>query len=745
MIGQNISHYKVLEKLGEGGMGVVYKAMDTRLDRLVALKFLPHRLIANETQKTRFLQEAKAAGQLNHPNICTIYGIEEHLDEQFIIMELVDGKTLRTHIAHSASQIPFNQIVDWALQIGSALAVAHDKDITHRDIKPDNIMVNSGNQIKVMDFGLAKFKGEIGLTRTSTAMGTIGYMSPEQIRAETVDHRTDIWSFGVVLYELLSGRLPFRGEHQAAMVYSITNEECQPIISFRADTPQYLQAIVARALEKEQQRRYQSFQEVLSDLRQSAPPRTVEVPPATTLKNPPSIGVLPFTNISADPENEYFCDGLSEELTTALTRLEQLFVVARTSAFSFKGKGMDVREIGRKLNVDHILEGSVKKIGNRLRITVQLVNVQNGYQVWTERFDRTVADIFAIQDEITLATVERLKVKLLGKDKIVILRRYQDNVDAYDLYLKGRYHWAQRPQGIKKAIEYFEQAVEKDPNYALAHAGLADCYVTLGSWENGTLSPAEAMPKGKSAARKALELDNTLAEAQSSLAYGTTHFDWDWPDAETRFKRAFDLNPNYAIGRHWYSHYLTARGRTEESLVESKRCLELDPLDLVINVHLAWHYQFARQYDEAIEQCWKTSELYPNSFWPAYFFALAYEQQGKFKEAAAEFEKAVKLSGNVTFAAAGLGHLYAVSGKKAEARKVIIDLQELSKIRYVPAYDIAVIHASLSQQDEAFEWLERAYQERSGWLAYLNVEPRLDGLRSDSRFTDLLRRVRLTP
>ncbi len=470
-----------------------------------------------------------------------------------------------------------------------------------------------------------------------------------------------------------------------------------------------------------------------------------EFPPLKTLDTRPSIGVLPFVNISADPENEYFCDGLAEELIDALTKVERLHVVARTSAFSFKGKEMDVREIGRKLNVDSILEGSVKKAGDRLRITVQLVNVGNGYHLWSERFDRTMTDVFAIQDEIALATVETMKVKLLGDEKEVLLNRYRSNVEAYALYLKGRYYWAQRPQGITKAIECFQQAIEKDPNYALAHAGLADCYVTLGSWENGSLPPQEAMSKGTAAAKKALTLDTTLAEAKSSLAYGTMHFDWNWPDAEASFRHALDLNPNYAVGHHWYAHYLTAKGRTEEALAESKRCLELDPLDLVINIHMAWHYQFARQYDEAIEQCRKTNELYPNSFWPSYFFALAYEQQGKIREAMREFDNAVRMSGNLTFSLAGLGHLYALSGKKAEALRVVNDLKDLSGKRYVPAYDVAVIHAGLGEKDRAFEWLEKAYAERSGWLAYLNVEPRMDPLRSDERFVDLVRRVGLSP
>jgi TolB-like protein/Flp pilus assembly protein TadD/DNA-binding XRE family transcriptional regulator len=458
-----------------------------------------------------------------------------------------------------------------------------------------------------------------------------------------------------------------------------------------------------------------------------------------------SIAVLPFLNLSADPDNEYFCDGLAEELLNALTKIRQLFVVARASAFSFKGRDVDAREIGRRLNVDTILEGSVKKADNRLRVSVQLIDADNGFQLWSERFDRRMTDLFALQDEITLAIVGQLKVELLEKERAALLVRHPNDLEAYNLYLKGRYYWAQRPQGINKAIDHFQLAIDKNPNSALARAGLADCYVTLGSWENGTLPPVEAMAKAKTAASRALELDGRLAEAHATLAYRTTHYDWDWTTAEAQYKRALELNPNYAVSHHWYSHYLTAMGRTEESLVASKRCLELDPLDLVINIHMAWHHQFARQYEEAVEQCWKTNELHPNSFWPPYFFGMAYQQQGKTAAAAVEYQKAIQMSGNVTFTTAGLGHLYASSGRSAEARAIFDELCARAQNTYVPAYDLALVCVGLGATDEAFEWLDKAYDERCGWLTYLNVEPRMDALRSDSRFNDLLRRLRLMP
>ena len=456
-----------------------------------------------------------------------------------------------------------------------------------------------------------------------------------------------------------------------------------------------------------------------------------------------TLAVLPFANISGDSDDDYFCEGLAEELINALTRIRSVLVVARGSAFSFRDREVDVREIGRRLNVDTVLRGSVQRQGIRLRVTAQLVDAANGYHFSSDRFDRKVADVFEIQDEITLAIVTQLKVELASLERHAVLARRQENLEAYNLYLKGRYYWAQRPQGLAKSIDCFQQAIAKDPASARARAGLADCYVTLGSWENGTLRPIEAMAKAKEAATQALMLDDRLAEAHTSLAYRTTHHDWDWERAEAQFKHAFELNANYAICHHWYSHFLLARGRVEESLVASKRCLELDPLDLVINIHMAWHYQFARQYDQAVEQCWKTSELHPNSFWPAWFFGLAYEQQGQIGRALEEFQTAVRMSGDVTFATAALGHLYGVAGKAAEARAVLSELTARAERSYVPAYDIALVCVGLGQLDEALTQLNSARHERSGWITYLNVDPRLDPLRADPRFQHLLRQVRL--
>jgi serine/threonine-protein kinase len=753
MVGRRIGPYEIMSLLGAGGMGEVYLAEDSRLGRKVAVKLLTGEFTRDEERVRRFDREARAASALNHPNILTIYETGEVEGGNYIVTEFIEGQTLRHRMENTRMEI--EAALDVARQVASALSAAHQAGIVHRDIKPENIILRPDGIAKVLDFGLAKPAEPHSLANDTQAptnfrtgpgivMGTTSYMSPEQVRGMKVDQRTDIFSLGVLVYEMIAGRRPFEGETGADIVVSILEKEPLPLAHHASETPAELERIVGKCLRKDRAQRYPSALDLLIDLKDFRSRRSKE---QATVKPAHSIAVLPFVNMSADPENEYFCDGLAEELINALAKVEAIQVAARTSAFSFRGRELDIREIGSKLNVSTVLEGSVRKASSRLRITAQLVNVSDGYHLWSERYDRQMEDVFAIQDEITLAIVDALKVRLLGEERAALLDRYKDNLEAYNLYLKGRYFWNKRPatEELEKGIEYFEQAIEEDPAYALAYAGLADSYAMLGSWENGTLAPREAMPKAKAAAEKALEIDEGLAEAHASLAFARLHYDWDWSATEMECKRGIELNPNYASVHHWYSHYLTVVGQSEESLAESNRSLELDPLDLVINAHLAWHYYFAGQYDQAIEQCHKTLELYPASFWPRFFFALAYEQKGMYGEAFREFQKAITVSGNVTYAAAGLGHAYAVSGKKAEAQTLLKELKGLSEQKYVQSYDIALIYAGLGDKDQAFDWLEKACRDRSGWMPYLKIEPRLNGLRSDPRFEDLLGRIGLEP
>jgi serine/threonine protein kinase/Tfp pilus assembly protein PilF len=583
-----ISHYRIIERVGEGGMGVVYKALDTKLNRTVALKFLPPRLLCNDEAKTRFEHEAKAASALNHPSIATIHEIDDVEGRCFISMEYLEGGSLRELLKDK--ELSMKEILDLALQIGEGLSAAHESGAVHRDLKPDNIMLTKRGLAKITDFGLAKLRGVTRLTREGTTLGTLQYMSPEQVQGKATDHRSDIFSFGTVLYEMVTGQLPFKGDNEAAVIHSILTWDPEPVGRSRSDLSGEIEGIIAKALAKQVDSRYQGAGDMLADLRRVRDTISAEKSKADAqpVEHRPSIAVLPFTNLSADPDQEYFCDGMAEEIINALTHIEDLRVVARTSAFAFKGKSGDIREIGKQLEVESLLEGSVRKAGARVRITAQLVSVADGYHIWSEKFDREMEDIFDIQDEISLAIVDRLKVKLLGKNKAELTKRHTENLEAYQLYLKGRYFWNRRTKGaLKKAVGYFKQAIEKDPAYAFAHFGLADAYEILYSY--GHVPLKEAYPNAKKAVLRALELDDSLAGAHTSLAEIKKTFENDPEGAEQEFKRAIELNPGYATAHHWYSILLGETGRFKEALEEGERALELEPMRTYSpTMHSSW-------------------------------------------------------------------------------------------------------------------------------------------------------------
>ncbi len=741
MIGKTISHYKILAKLGEGGMGVVYKAEDTKLKRLVAIKFLPRQIAASDEERERFKIEAQAAAALNHPNIATIYAIEEVDDDMFIVMEYIEGEELRKKVA--SEQLSVNSVIDIATQIAEGLKAAHAKGITHRDIKSSNIMVTESGQVKIMDFGLAKIGGEIQLTKAGMTLGTAAYMSPEQARGEEVDYRTDIWALGVVLYEMLTTQLPFRGEYEAALMYSILNEAPKPIAALRPDVPAQLQQIIEKAIAKNPDQRYQHTNDILADL--SALKKQLEsesIKEAARAKKPaPSIAVLPFVDLSPQKDQEYFCDGMAEELINALTKLEDLKVVARTTAFSFKGEKLDVREIGRKLNVETLVEGSVRKASNRVRITTQLVNVADGYHLWSEKYDREMEDIFAIQDDIAQQIVAVLKIKLIGEPSAPLVKRYTENLEAYHLYLKGRYYWNKRYEGLlQKGIECFGQALEKDPDYALAYAGLADSYSILGIYH--FLPPKEAFSRARAAAEKALQIDENLAETHTSLGIIRVCYDWDWPGTEREFKRAIALNPSYALAHGYYAMCLAFLGRFDEAIVEARQAQELDPLSPLINATAGYVFFVARQYDQAIQECQKALEIDPNSVVALAYIAFPYFQKAMYEEAIASLQKVIALWKGNTFWLAALGLVYAGSGRKEEAQKVLHELEERSKQQYVAPLEFVWVYTGLGEIDQAFEWLNKAYEERNV-LFRLKTEPTFDALRSDPRFKELMKKIGL--
>jgi serine/threonine protein kinase/Tfp pilus assembly protein PilF len=740
MIGKTISHYKILEKLGEGGMGVVYKAKDTKLDRIVALKFLPRHLLCDSEAKSRFEHEAKAASALDHPNIATIHEIDEVEGECFMAMAYIEGKSLKDLIQEKTFSI--EETLDICIQIVEGLNAAHRKGIVHRDIKSDNIMLSDEGLAKIMDFGLAKLKGVSRVTKAGTTLGTVSYMSPEQARGEGVDHRTDIWSLGVVLYEMFTGQLPFKGEYEQAVIYAILNENPKPMADLRIGLPGELEPIVNKALSKSLDSRYQKAEDLLVDLRKLRKELELMASKEESFarKTQPSVAVLPFTNLSPDKEQEYFCDGMAEEIINALTQVEGLRVVARTSAFSFRGREIDIREIGRKLNVETLLEGSVRKAGNRLRITAQLVNVADGYHLWSERFDRDLADVFAIQDEISLAIVDKLKVKLLKEEKARLVKRYTDDPEAYSLYLKGRYFWYRRYEGgLQKGVEYFQQAIDQDPLYALAYAGIADCYNQFGLW--GFLHPKEAYPKAKVACAKALEIDDTLAEAYASLGWIKMFYDWDWAEAEKAYKRAIELNPNYATVHYYYGLYLGAVGRGIEAIAEAKKGVELDPLNLVHNAVFGFVFYMQRRYDEAIEQLHKTLEMDPNFAVTCLFLGLSYMGKERWEEAIASLNKFASLWQGIPFPIGFLGFAYGMSEQKDKATSMLDQLSKLSQQRYVSSLYRALIYTGLGKKDQALEYLNKAYDERESWMVSLKVATFMDALRSDPRYEALIKKM----
>jgi eukaryotic-like serine/threonine-protein kinase len=734
--GTLVGHYIIVDHLGSGGMGEVYLAEDSELNRKVALKFLATHLLSDSDCVARFKREAQAAAKLNHPNIVTIYEVSEFNGRPFFAMEYIDGQSLRDLI--KGEELPIERVIELAVQICEGLYKAHQSGVVHRDIKPANILIDADGRTKIVDFGLATVQGSDYLTKTGSTLGTVGYMSPEQVRGEQIDHRMDIFSLGVVLYELITGRQPFRSDNDAATSRNITDHDPEPLTRYKAGVTDDLQRITIKMLAKDKNYRYQHVDDLLADLK-----GLYQQPAFQDRTKQPSIAVLPFANLSSDPEQEYFCDGMAEEIINALSHMEGLQVVARTSALSFKGQAIDVREIGRKLGVKTVLEGSVRRSGNRLRITTQLIDVASGYHLWSEKFDRDLEDVFAIQDEISLAVVENLRVRLQKGDETRLAKRHTDDPVAYGLYLKGRYFWNKRSEeGNKKAIALFEQATQADSGYALAYAGLADCYIILGYYD--ILPPKEAFPTAKTAAEKAIGLDSLLAEAHTSLAGVRLYYDWDWQGAEREFRYAIELNPGYSTAYQWYAEYLSFMGRYDESIGMGKRSLELDPLSPIVAANLAGFYWIAGQYDTAIEEYRKALEMDSNLAVARIYFGLTYAATERYDEAIAELQKGIDLSGGDDSPLQGiLGSIYGLAGKIDKGQRLLDRVIALSKTKYISPFQIAITYLALGQKELAFKWLDRAYAERDHWIVSVRVNPMFKSLQADARFIELLRKMKL--
>jgi eukaryotic-like serine/threonine-protein kinase len=803
LVGRTISHYEVVAAIGAGGMGEVYLAKDLQLGRNVALKLLASRFAQDEDRLRRFQQEARTASALNHPNILTIYEIGQVDSTPFIATEYIEGETLRKRM--SSARLPLRDALNISIQVAAALSAAHAAGIVHRDIKPENLMVRDDGYVKVLDFGLAKLteKGIINSTGSTllntdagVVMGTVHYMSPEQTRGKKVDARTDVWSLCVVLYEMVTGHVPFEGETASDVISMILQTESAPLARFSPEVPAELEAIVKKALRKDRDERYQVVNDMLLELKNLKQQLEFEAElgrSAQSGKNLASsssklsragaskkqrsgkaissLAILPLTITSTDSEAEYLADGIAESIINNLSQLPNLRVVPRATAFRYKGREVDPQEVGTTLKVQAMLTGRVVQRGDSLNIQIELVDIASDSQVWGEQYHRSISDILAVQDEISQEISEKLRLKLTQEQKKKLARRYPENTEAYQLYLKGRYFWNKRtPENLQKAVTYYQQAVDVDPKYALAYAGLADCYMLLGWVEFGVSPPREVMPRAKAAALKALELDDTLAEAHTSLAFIIERYDWDWAAAEKEYKRAIKLNPTYSTARHLYGGHLIWMGRIDEGIAEVEKARDLNPLSPMEITELGWMLYFTRQYDRAIEQFQLTLELDP-SFRSAHLglglshvhklmfkgatglqnvvgrsvlgLALAYVQKRIFREAITEFQAAVALSESSAIRITLAGLIHILSGERNEAIKAIEEIKKLSQQRYVSAYYPVGLYVALGEKDQAFEWLEKAYDERSDSLVFLGQDPMFDTLRSDPRFADLVRRVGL--
>ena len=735
--------YRIEEEIGRGGMASVYLAEDLKHGRKVALKVLFPDGNAQGYEPQRFLREIRIAARLSHPQILPVHDSGEFDGLLYFVMPYAGCESLRDRLTREGS-LPIDAALRIVRAVAAALGYAHRHGVIHRDIKPENILLQEGEPV-VADFGVATAISAAGgdsiyITDRGFAVGTPAYMSPEQASAERdLDGRSDLYSLACVLFEMLSGQPPFAGTGPRATMARHAIESPPSIRSLRPTVPLAVDLALERALAKDPAARFATMADFCDAL----------VTPVSTPAPVPggqgsrAIAVLPFVNASPDPENEYFSDGMTDELITALTKVEGLHVASRSSVFALKNQREDVRAIGARLNVSAVLEGSVRKAGNRLRITVQLSSATDGRTLWSERYDREMADVFAIQDEIAQTIVRTLRTTLLGDIGDTTPVRYTENVKAYSLYLKGRFWWNRRTQAdIAEGARYFDQAIAEDPDYALAYSGLADSYALDLDYRG--VPVMEGMERAKAMARKAIALDETLAEAHTSLGWVTFIYDWDWPAAEREFSRAIQLNPRYSTARQWNAWFLVAMGRFDEALAEGRAAIDLDPASVSIRRSLGWLQYYARQYEPALDNLRRSLAMNPTAEETHRLLGLVYLQQGLYDDAAASFKEAMASSDYDVMAFAGLGHVAARRGRLDEARAVLHELHERSKNSYVSPVALCGLYVTLGEADAAFEWLEQTYRERRGWLAYLKIEPMLDGVRNDPRFPRLVERMRLT-
>jgi eukaryotic-like serine/threonine-protein kinase len=752
MIGNRLGHYLVLEKLGSGGMGDVYVAEDTRLNRRVALKFLRPEVAEARASRGRLLREARAAAALNHPNIVHLYSVEEADDLVFITMELVPGRSLRQLLA-GGTGLPLAKTISFAAQMAEALACAHAAGIVHRDLKPGNVMITDDDRAKILDFGVAKVLARIATQdpedSTTTgddasvghAVGTTGYMSPEQALGRTLDARTDLFALGVVVFEMATGRTPFQGDTVAAVFDHLLNRRQPPLLTFNPTLPRSLEIIIDKALEKDPDRRYRSADEFLRDLRavpDSISPPASPVTAAVEQKVSSSIAVLPFVDMSPGQDQEYFCHGITEEIITALTSFSGLQVISRTSAFAFQSKDLEVTEIGRRLRVATILEGSVRKSGDRVRVTAQLVNAEDGYQMWSKRFDRELSDVFVIQDEIAASILDEFRIR---RDTLPP-ERAPLNVPAHDAYLKGMYALNKWTDGaMRQAIIDFNQAITEDADFAPAYAALAEAHIWFYSGL-GILPAAETVPYARRAVDQALTLDANLAHAHKVRGLIAMNHDWDRSGAEQALTRALQLGPGSASAHLWNAWRLALlEKRHDLALIELEEAERLDPLDLQVKTQIGYVHHFRHDLDRAIAQFEKVVGLEPSFAFAHYALGDACTQRGQFDRAIAEFNKAIELAGRSVNHVGVLGYAYGRSGHRARAYEHLNELTARATDGYVSPMWFALVHLGLSDREGLFGWLNRAFEERDGSLILITAAVEFDPVREDPRFKAFLDRM----
>jgi len=804
MIAESIAHYRIIKKLGSGGMGEVYLALDTKLDRKVAIKVLRSDSLADERLKKRLLREAQAAAKLDHPNICAIYDVNEADSVTFIVMQYLEGESLAEKMVRKPLEL--SAALALAEQAAEGLAEAHAHGVVHRDIKPQNLMITPRGQLKILDFGLAKqtrssdsvdFEAPTDtlLSTPGRVVGTMPYMSPEQVQGEPLEPCSDIFSLGVTFYEVLAGKHPFKDKSAAITMSRIMLSDPIPTERFRAQVSPELQAVLCKMLSKDKAARYQSAEDLLTDLRQlpaklpandsQAEVTLTKDTPKETLANRilskarshkwailasalalillavgvsrllltehlDSLAILPFSYVSSDPQlmanpdREYLSDGFTESIINNLSQLADLKVIARSSVFSYKGKGLDAQTIGRQLNVRAVLVGHIEQVGNELTISVELMDVKANRSIWGGTYQRKIADIQSVQKEIASTVSEKLLLKLTGADQTQLAKTYTQNGEAYEAYLKGRFHWNKRTdEGFKLATKFFQEATDKDPNYALAYAGLADCY-TLRS-DYGFLPSKEGYALARGFVTLALKNDDSLAEAHTSLASIKAVTDWDWQGAENEYRRAIELNPKYATAHHWYAAQLLLQGRLDQALQEIKTAQQLDPLSLGINKDFSVILLYARDYEKALEQCRKTLEIEPHFAAMSTYIAQIYELQQKYPEATAELEKAHAADPEDSEVTYGLGQAYALMGKKDEALKISNELSQPAKQNVFLPKEAAYLYALLGEKEQAIATLQKAAENHYLPVAEVKMDPRLDELRKDPRVVELLQKIKLSP